>query len=162
MTNCDQEPNPVTRGPQLAGRSDGTAERALMRAVLGDAVLCLLYGDRNAKRAALAREARRWIQSPDRQWPFSFENVCAALGIESTWFRRRLLAHCADAVSASPAKLPEWAERMAEAFRAGRRRGNPRPLRPPAVRRRNTTVAPAPDVGTAAVPAPPDGGTAAA
>src|SRR3989442_15937913 len=56
-------------------------ERALMRAVLEDAMRCLIgeAGPRH-QRGALAAEARQWIETPDPRRPFPFENVCDGLG----------------------------------------------------------------------------------
>jgi hypothetical protein len=118
---------PVAPAPAAddAVRSDGSAERALMRAVLEDAILCI-GGPTGASRskAELAREARAWVASEDRLWPYSFENICDVLGLAADTLRRRLL------VDVDPTLL--------STVRAGRRRGNPRPLPP----RRRTTTAP--------------------
>ncbi len=67
-------------------------ERALMRAVLEDAIRCLIgeVGPRH-QRGALAAEARQWIEIADPRWPFSFENVCDGLGLNAANLRRRLL-----------------------------------------------------------------------
>src|SRR2546426_927731 len=67
------------------------SERALMRAVLEDAIRCLVgeVGPRH-QRGALAAEAREWIETADPRWPFSFENVCDGLGLEAANLRRRL------------------------------------------------------------------------
>src|SRR3989454_9728741 len=77
-------------GVAEAGPAGG--ERALMRAVLEDAVRCLLgeVGPRH-QRGALAAEAREWIEVADPRWPFSFENVCDGLGLNAANLRRRLL-----------------------------------------------------------------------
>ena len=76
----------------VAEAGPAAGERALMRAVLEDAVRCLIgeVGPRQ-QRAALAAEAREWIETADSRWPFSFENVCEGLGIETANLRRRLL-----------------------------------------------------------------------
>src|SRR5882672_10265351 len=68
------------------------SERALMRAVLEDAIRCLVgeLGPRH-QRGALAAEAREWIEVADPRWPFSFENVCDGLGLDAANLRRRLL-----------------------------------------------------------------------
>jgi hypothetical protein len=34
--------------------------------------------------------ARAWVASQDRSWPFSFENVCEAVGIDAGALRRAL------------------------------------------------------------------------
>src|SRR2546430_4665074 len=67
-------------------------ERALMRAVLEDAMRCLIgeVGPRH-QRGALAAEAREWIETADPRWPFSFENLCDGLRLEAGNLRRRLL-----------------------------------------------------------------------
>lgn len=69
----------VTHGKSavLGGAQTGDPERRLMLAVLLD---------------ALHRpSARAWLASEDRSWPFSFASICDALGLESTYLRRRLL-----------------------------------------------------------------------
>jgi hypothetical protein len=68
-------------------------EKALMLAVLEDAIRCL---ERRAPGAArLAREAEAWIRSSDQRWPFSFVNVCAHLDMDARRLRRALLARVA-------------------------------------------------------------------
>jgi len=37
-----------------------------------------------------AREASAYLASTDRAWPFSFENLCEALGIDAAGLRREL------------------------------------------------------------------------
>ena len=75
--------------PRRAGL-DG--ERSLMLAVLRDAVECY-------QKFALARdprgrfefdEARRWIESSERDWPYSFENICDVLDIDPIYLREGL------------------------------------------------------------------------
>src|SRR5882724_2635778 len=82
----------------------GAAERGLMRALLEDAIGCLA-GEigQQRERLALATEARQWIEDADRQWPFSFENVCDGLGFDAGCLRARLLRSAA-APPASPAR----------------------------------------------------------
>src|SRR5438552_18852952 len=87
-----------------AVRTEGgpaASERALMRAVLEDAIRCLIgeVGPRH-QRGALAVEAREWIETVDSRWPFSFENACDGVGLEVTNLRRRLLR---DAPAPAPA-----------------------------------------------------------
>jgi len=74
-----------------AGHGDGV--RDLMRAVLLDAILCLRASCGPAKlRQQLARDAHFWMVSTARNWPFSFENVCDALGISASYLRTLLLS----------------------------------------------------------------------
>jgi len=72
----------------------GEPERRLMLAVLTDAIETYLRRDAatvtsQAIRREL-RDVRNWIQSEDVSWPFSFLNVCHALGIDPTFLRRGL------------------------------------------------------------------------
>ena len=76
----------------LAGHAVAVGERALMRAVLEDAIQCLAgeVGPER-ERAQLAAAARAWIENEDRQWPFAFENLCDALGFDVGALRARVL-----------------------------------------------------------------------
>ena len=70
----------------------GRGERALMCAVLEDAIRCLMgQGYPGQSRGLLAARARAWVAARDNRWPFSFECICDALGIESSALRRQLL-----------------------------------------------------------------------
>jgi hypothetical protein len=74
-------------------RDNGTRkERQLMLAVLRDALDCY-------QKYALARDphgrnifadAAEWIGSEDREWAFSFENICDVLGLDSAYVRHGL------------------------------------------------------------------------
>ncbi len=89
-----------------AGPAGG--ERALMRAVLEDAMHCLA-GEAGAagERAELAAEARAWVESVDPRWPFSFENVCDGLGLETSGLRARLLRDVPASAPGDPRPLAE-------------------------------------------------------
>jgi hypothetical protein len=70
----------------------GEPERALMLAVLTDAIRCLAGEVQPiSERAQLAAKARRWVRDRDLSEPFSFENVCLALTLEPDGVRSRLL-----------------------------------------------------------------------
>lgn len=81
-------PSPGARGPQ--------PERRLMLAVLESAIADWLV--RRDTQAAVRHDARvtveedlpGWFASTDRRWPYSFENICAALGLDAGGIRRRL------------------------------------------------------------------------
>jgi hypothetical protein len=67
-------------------------ERNLLLAVLTDAIVryqALACTSDLGRRRDLS-EAERWISSNDRHWPYSFVNVCEALGIEPTALRGAL------------------------------------------------------------------------
>src|SRR5262249_8835389 len=78
----------------VCGSGGGPAgrERALMLAVLEDAVHCLAgeLGP-SSERPTLAAEARAWFMTSDPRWPFSFVNICDALGLDADRVRRQLL-----------------------------------------------------------------------
>ena len=67
-------------------------EKRLMLAVMEDAIATFqksVYGATRRQRRLL-KETEEWIDSPDTLWPFSFENICSALDIESTYLRTGL------------------------------------------------------------------------
>jgi len=70
-------------GRDTGGTALPAAETALMRAVLEDAILCYLGRGRRRRvdPRILAREAEFWIRRDDWESPFSFNNVCGALGL---------------------------------------------------------------------------------
>ena len=73
--------------------ADTSGPRALMLAVLEDAVRCIENGrwQRRFRARRLAAEAEAWVRSDRADWPFSFLNVCEALGIDVDAIRSRLL-----------------------------------------------------------------------
>jgi len=78
--------------PTMTEAGPAAGERALMRAVLEDAVRCL-SGEIGPvrERPQLAAEARTWLQASDSRWPFSFQNVCDHLGFDPDLLRGRVL-----------------------------------------------------------------------
>jgi hypothetical protein len=82
---------------ELLERAKRTAyqepERALMVAVLRDAVTCLeKYGaSRSAGNKRLFDEAVEWILSDDCEWLFSFNNVCETVGVNPDYLRSGLM-----------------------------------------------------------------------
>jgi hypothetical protein len=75
------------------GAIAATGERALMLAVLEDAIRCLQEHRRGARAEPrrLAREAEAWVRS-NVERPFSFVGVCDALDIPARELRAALLA----------------------------------------------------------------------
>lgn len=71
-------------------------EYFLVLAMLQDAVECVqkhrFSTDPNGRE--LYTDAHDWIASDDRQWPFSFENVCGILKIEPEYLRNGLFRWC--------------------------------------------------------------------
>jgi len=93
------------------GNGPGCGERELMRAVLEDAIRCLAgeIGP-SRERGQLAADAHDWIAASDGRSPFSFENICDALDLDSSSLRARLLR---DAPSIPCAGEPPTAVRRA-------------------------------------------------
>jgi hypothetical protein len=77
---------------RVARRTEYDGERRLMVAVLEDAVDVYrkLAGAHDGRRQQLFRDAEEWIESNDRNWIFSFQNICDVLGIEAEYLRRGL------------------------------------------------------------------------
>jgi hypothetical protein len=67
-------------------------ERRLMLAVLQDAVECYQkYAlARDPRGTLLFDDARAWIESGEREWPFSYENICEVLSLNPEYIRRGL------------------------------------------------------------------------
>jgi hypothetical protein len=63
-----------------------------MGAVLQYAIrsFCECNGSRGVRSRKLFDETSQWFASRDHDWPFAFESICAALGIEPDWIRRLL------------------------------------------------------------------------
>ncbi len=72
------------------GKARGAAnERQLMLAILRDAVEChqRYARSRDYRTREIFQEADEWIFSRERDWPFSFENICDALGVDPEYVR---------------------------------------------------------------------------
>jgi len=67
-------------------------EKRLMLAVLEDAVGTFQkYVTASTRRGQrLFSEAEQWFATETMDWPFAFENICEALGLESSFVRRGL------------------------------------------------------------------------
>ena len=71
-----------------------TPEKRLMAAVLVDAVHRLhnpLFARR--RRGYPLNPELEWLLSDDREWPFSFANICDVLDLDAAWLRQRILEH---------------------------------------------------------------------
>ena len=81
-----------TDSPMMTEAGPAAGERALMRAVLEDAIRCM-SGEIGPvrERPQLAAEARTWLQASDTRWPYSFRNVCEHLGFDTETLRSRVL-----------------------------------------------------------------------
>jgi len=78
--------------PEFPGPGRVPGERRLMLAVLEDAI-GILVKHRDASAACarvLYHETVAWVRSDDTEWPFSFVNVCEAIGFSPSCVRRGL------------------------------------------------------------------------
>jgi hypothetical protein len=86
------QPDVVLPSQYFNGNRGGVAqepEYRLVLAVLEDAVHCFLKYrfSTDGPGRELFEDTREWIDSDDRQWPFSYENICAILGIDPDYVR---------------------------------------------------------------------------
>ena len=84
-------------------------ERLLMLAVLEDAIDCFqkFAQARDPRGEQMFEEAREWVNSTDRGWLFSFENICDTLEINADYVRRGLREWRDRGGLPRRAKLPE-------------------------------------------------------
>lgn len=77
---------------RFRGQSMLEGERRLMLAVLEDGVSCFqkYAGATRPRSRRLFQDAEDWLFGEDGGWPFSFESICAVLGIDADYFRERL------------------------------------------------------------------------
>ncbi len=70
-----------------------TPEKRLMLAVLEDAAATVsrCAGRQTSPDQRAVEEVERWYSSEDGHWPFSFINVCDALGLDPSCLRRGFL-----------------------------------------------------------------------
>jgi hypothetical protein len=76
---------------QPRARADVLPEMRLMVAVLQDAVDCIRKRSAADPTGRTARDAAAWMSSRDTDWPFSFERICEALGLDADRVRAVLL-----------------------------------------------------------------------
>jgi hypothetical protein len=86
-------PAQMSWGASCDGNTSGA--RALMLAILEDAMLCIERGSRRRHWRArrLATDAESWVRSDSREWLFSFVSICDVLGIDADAVRVRLLTN---------------------------------------------------------------------
>ena len=74
---------------QMTPRRPLDPERRLMLAVLQEAVAGYLAGGQRSARERVL-EIEQWFASEDTTWPYSFGNLCDALGLDRSAVRRAL------------------------------------------------------------------------
>src|SRR5262245_587990 len=75
-----------------SGRRHVSGVRRLMAALLEDTAHIYSRNAGAGETSRLFQEAKLWVESDDRLWPFSFERVCEALQLDAQWVRGRLRA----------------------------------------------------------------------
>jgi hypothetical protein len=110
------------------------SEQRLMLAVLVDAINVLQgwRGVGNARKRRAFAEAAHWVNTIGTGYPFSFDSICDALGIDSAILRRRMTGLTRG--HASAARLAKGHLRLKESSRAQHMTAN-------RVRRRREQVA---------------------
>jgi hypothetical protein len=80
------------------------SEARLMYAILEDAVhvYCTYREPATCKQRHLFRNARRWVESDDRVWLFSFLRICEALDLDPGYIRKGLRARRAAVTETAP------------------------------------------------------------
>ena len=84
---------------QRERRNAQNSIRRLMYAILEDAVSCYTAEIRSARQSRTFQQARRWIDSNDRQWVFSFLRICEALDLDPEYIRRGVRTRAARPVN---------------------------------------------------------------
>ena len=129
---------------QFYGANDGLmmdAERNLMAAILSDGVEAYIASSvsrqihqtqsssipqlsqqlhNNKKRTPTRNEAQDWVETHDDTYAFSFDNVCASLGINPDYLRLGLLRYVTNYVRATQERKSA-AHRMGDAWKRIRR-----------------------------------------
>jgi hypothetical protein len=101
---------PVQFAELLQRSTERAPEQRLMAAMLVDAIraFCQSAGVQTTRAQRIFGETTEWFESSDVSWPFSFENICDALGLDPAWIRgllRRWLASHARPAQ-HPPKIP--------------------------------------------------------
>lgn len=93
--SADLPPDLISQLEALKRAPNGPAagERALLAAVLHEAVLCAV-GQANPPRGRryLANQALRWLKSTKRDYLCAFETICDILGLEADAVRRKIFS----------------------------------------------------------------------
>jgi hypothetical protein len=89
------QPDPIVPAQffEIFRRQKASApEKKLMFAIMEDAIICFqkYASTRNHREMRHFREAESWIFNKHSDWWFSFENICAHLGLDPDYVRRGL------------------------------------------------------------------------
>ena len=79
----------------MRGKRSREPELELMLAVLKDAIGCIQRRPSTRDKRTTRRylEAHQWFMEEQSDWPFSFANICGAVGLSPQYLRAGLLRH---------------------------------------------------------------------
>ncbi len=80
---------------QRERRNAQSSIRRLMYAILEDAVNVYTSEVRSSRQSRTFQQTRRWIDSNDKAWVFSFLRICEALDLDPEYIRRGVRARAA-------------------------------------------------------------------
>ena len=86
----DEARQAADAGAPATGQHRIEPQRRLMAAVLQTVLDDVRGPSRRAAGRHAHEQARAYVASKDRSWPFSFENVCEAIGIDADRMREQL------------------------------------------------------------------------
>jgi len=86
--------------------------RRLMYAILEDAVSVYTSEVRSSRQSRTFQQTRRWLDSNDRTWIFSFLRICEALDLDPEYIRRGVRSRIG---GARPAARPAAASSVSAA-----------------------------------------------
>jgi hypothetical protein len=72
---------------------------AVLQTVLHDCEVAMPAGatsDQSSEGLLVKRRAIAYVECRDRSWPFSFDNICDAIGLDAEGIRRKLRHSCDD------------------------------------------------------------------
>jgi hypothetical protein len=116
----EEEFDPVMPAQWFADAGRAAAlqpEKRLMFAVLSDAVEIAMTAREttNVRRRMLFHETVAWLRSDDREWPYSFVNLCEVLGFDP----ERLRAGLARFIDEVPRVAGVEVEELSDAYDLG-------------------------------------------
>jgi hypothetical protein len=82
----------ATLSPDTVETAPSTPSKRLALAILQDAILAIHRGVQSSsvQERRDFHDVERWVDNAAVDWPFSFENVCATLGLDADYVRAGL------------------------------------------------------------------------
>jgi len=88
-------------------------EMRLMAMILEDAVICLqrFAGAQSNPGLSEFRDAERWLFGGEKDWIFSFENICSCLGLDPAYIRAGLRSWLQATTTGDSERVPLYRSR---------------------------------------------------